>query len=86
MYKIIAGATLSWSELNEVIIDIETQVNHRPLGYIEDNVELPILTPASLVFQRTNQLPEEQASRIQDPNLPRQAKYLQTCKDHTWNQ
>ena len=86
MYKIIAGATLSWSELNEVIIDIETQVNHRPLGYIEDDVELPILTPASLVFQRTNQLPEEQASRIQDPNLPRQAKYLQTCKDHTWNQ
>ena len=85
MYKVIGGATLSWSELNEVILDVETQVNRRPLGYVEDDVELPILTPASLMFQRTNQLPEEQAWRIQDPNLRRRAKYLQTCKDHMWN-
>ena len=37
------------------------------------------------MFQRTNQLPEEQTWRIQDPNLRRRAKYLQTCKDHMWN-
>ena len=85
MYKVIGGATLSWSELNEVILDVETQVNRRPLGYVEDDVELPVLTPASFMFQRTNQLPEEQAWRIQDPNLRRRAKYLQTCKDHMWN-
>ena len=41
---------MSWSELNEVILDVETQVNRRPLGYVEDDVELPILTPASLMF------------------------------------
>ena len=64
---------------------METQVNRRPLGYIEGDVDLPILTPASLMFQRTNQLPEEQTWRIQDPNLRRRAKYLQTCKDHMWN-
>lgn len=71
--------------MNEVILDVETRVNRRPLGYIEDDVELPILTPASLMFQRTNQPPEEQTWRIQDPNLRRRAKYLQTCKDHMWN-
>ena len=85
MYKVIGGATLSWNELNEVILDVETQVNRRPLGYVEDDVELPVLTPASFMFQRTNQLPEEQAWRIQDPNLRRRAKYLQTCKDHVGN-
>lgn len=85
MYKVIGGAALTWSKLNEVILDVETQVNRRPLGYIEDDVELPILTPASLMFQRTNQLPEEQTWRIQDPNLRRRAKYLQTCKDHMWD-
>ena len=58
--KVIGGDTLSWSELNEVILAVETQVNRRPLDYVEDDVELPILTPASLMFQRTNQLPEEQ--------------------------
>lgn len=71
MYKVIRGATLTWSELNEVILDVETRANHRPLGYIKDDVELPILTPASLMFQQTNQLPEEQTWRIQDPNLRR---------------
>ena len=84
MYKVIGGATLAWGELNEVILDVETQINRRPLGYVEDDVEVPILTPASFMFQRTNQLPEQQAWR-EDLNLRRQAKYLKTCKDQMWN-
>ena len=51
MYKVIGGATLSWNEVNEVLLDVQTQVNRRPLGYVEDDVELPILTPASFMFQ-----------------------------------
>lgn len=84
MYKVIGGATLAWGELNEVILDVETQINRRPLGYVEDDVEVPILTPASFMFQRTNQLPEQQAWR-EDLNLRRRAKYLKTCKDQMWN-
>ena len=38
MYKVIGGATLSWNELTEVLLDVETQVNRRPLGYVEDDV------------------------------------------------
>ena len=85
MYKVIGGATLSWNELTEVLLDVETQVNRRPLSYVEDDVELPILTPASFIFQRTNQLPEEQTWRIEDTNLRKRAKFLQTCKNHMWN-
>ena len=33
MYKVIGGATLSWSELSEVLLDIEIQINRRPLQY-----------------------------------------------------
>jgi len=51
MHKVIGKATLSWNELTEVLLDVETQVNRRPLGYVEDDVELPILTPASFMFQ-----------------------------------
>ena len=82
MYKVIGGATLSWNELTEVLLDAETQVNRRPLGYVEDNVDLPIQTPASFMFQRTNQLPEEQTGRIEDTNLRQRARFLQTCKTH----
>lgn len=31
MYKAIRGATLSWNELTEVLLDVEIQVNCRPL-------------------------------------------------------
>ena len=51
MYKAIGGATLTWSELSEVLLDVETQVNRRPLSYVEDDVELPILTPATFLYQ-----------------------------------
>jgi len=85
MYEAIGGATLTWSELSEVLLDVETQVNHRPLGYVEDDVELPILTPATFLYQRTNQLPKEETWRITDRDIRRRAKYLQTCKDKMWS-
>lgn len=85
MYKTIGGATLTWSELNEVLLDVETQVNRRPLSYVEDDVELPILTPATFLYQRTNHLPEEETWRITDRDIRRRAKYLRTCKDQMWS-
>ena len=45
MYKVIGGATLSWNELTEVLLEVETQVNRRPPAYVKDDVELPILSP-----------------------------------------
>ena len=60
MYKVIGGASLTWPELSEVLLDVETHINRRPLSYVEDDVELPTLTPSTFLFQRTNQLPEEE--------------------------
>ena len=39
LYKTIGGATLTWPELSEVLLDVETQINRRPLSYAEDDVE-----------------------------------------------
>ena len=50
MYKVIGGATLTWSELSEVLLDVETQINRRPLSYMENDVQLPTLTPSSFLF------------------------------------
>ena len=36
---------LRWAELEEVVLDVEVALNNRPLGYLEDDVELPVLTP-----------------------------------------
>ena len=53
MFKVIGRATPTWDELSEVLLDVEIQVNRSPLSYVEDDLELPILTPASFLFQRS---------------------------------
>ena len=84
MYKVIGGGVLTWEELSEVLLDVETQINRRPLSYVEDDVELPVLTPSSFLFQRTNQIPEQESWRIEDPDLRKRVKYLKNCKDDLW--
>ena len=84
MNKVIGGGMLTWDELSEVLLDVETQINRRPLSYLEEDLELPILTPSTFLYQRTNQIPEQDTWRIRDRDLPKRAKYLKTCKDNLW--
>ena len=39
--------------MQDVLLDIEVTLNNRPLGYQEDDIELPTLTPNSLQFVGT---------------------------------
>ena len=75
---------MSWSELEEVILDIELALNNRPLSYVEDDVQLPILTPNVMMFGVPNHLPEEDADNVEDADLRKRAKYLRKCKDSLW--
>ena len=84
MYKVIGGGALSWTELSEVLLDVETQINRRPLSYLEDDVEMPLLSPSTFLFQRTNHLPEKEAWRFKEVDLRKRAKYLKACKDSLW--
>lgn len=83
-YKTIRGEMLSWTELCEVVIEVETQLNQRPLSYVEDDVQLLLLTPASFLFQKSNRLLEQELWREEDVDLHKRAKYLKTCKDTLW--
>ena len=60
---------LSWPELSEVVLDVDTQLNRRPLCYVEDDVHLPLLTPSSFLFQRSIPLPEREPWREEDYDL-----------------
>ena len=48
---------------------------------MEDDIELPILTPSSLLHMQPNALPELEPNNIQDYDLRKRAKYLGKCKD-----
>lgn len=45
LYKSIGNGLLLWNELQEVVLDVEVALNNRPLDYVKDDIELPILTP-----------------------------------------
>ena len=70
--------------MEEFILDVEVAINNRPLGYLED-VQLPTLTPNSMMFTQPNDLPEEEVNAVEDPDLSKRAKYLyRRCKDAMW--
>lgn len=81
LHKSIGSGWLSWAELQDVLLDVEVSLNNRPLSYVEDDAEMPILTPSSLLYLQPNTLPELELHDVQDYDLRKWAtsKYLQKC-------
>ena len=50
LYKSLVNAHLIISELEGIALDIEININNRPLMYVDNDIELPILTPNSLIY------------------------------------
>ena len=77
LFKTIGNGLLSWMELlQKVLLDVEVALNNRLLDYVEDDIQLPILTPSSLLHLQPNVLPELEPKHIQDYDLRKRAKYL----------
>ena len=56
-------------------------LNNRPLCYQEEDVQLPTLTPNTLLFLNANLLPELQPHQLDDKDLRKRAKFLLRSKD-----
>ena len=84
-YKTVGGGLLAWDELSEVLLDVEVTINNRPLSYLEEDVQLPTLTPNSLLFVNSNNMPELQPYHQEDRDLRKRAKFLKKTKDAMWS-
>ena len=83
-YKAIGNNTLLWEELSEVVLDVEVALNNRPLSYIEDDVELPVLTPNSMLNINPSVLPELKPHHIDNRDLRKRTKFMIKCKESVW--
>ncbi|KAK3742407.1 hypothetical protein QZH41_020716, partial [Actinostola sp. cb2023] len=83
--KTIGNGFLWWKELEEVLLDVEVTLNNRPLSYVEEDLQLPTLTPNSMLFLNSNALPDLQPHHVESGNLRKRAKYLLKCKEAMWN-
>ena len=82
--KSVGNGTLTWAELQDVLLDVEVALNNRPLSYVEEDLQLPLLTPNMLQFGRPNLLPDSKAHHQENPDLRKRARYLARCKDVIW--
>ena len=85
LYKCIGNSLLSWAELQEVLLDIEVALNNSPLGYVDEDIQLLILTPSSFLYGQPNILSQLEPHRIEEHDLRNRAKYLKKCKDTPWS-
>ena len=83
-YKTVGQGLLTWEELSEVILDIEVTMNNRPLCYVEEDVQLPTLTPNVFLMLNSNVLPELQPYHVEERDLRKRAKFLMKTKDTMW--
>ena len=83
--KCIGNGMLKWKELEEVLLDVEVTLNNRPLSYIEDEVQFPVLTPNTLLFANSNILPELETHHIARTVICADVpKHLLRCKEAVW--
>ena len=54
LYKAGGSTSLTWNMLEDLLLDVEAALNNRPLSYVEDDPQLPVLTTNSLMFHRPN--------------------------------
>ena len=68
-YKTVGNGMLSFSKLAEIVTDMEVAINNRLLDYVEEDVQLPLLAPNSLLFLQPNYLLELEPHHLEEPNL-----------------
>ena len=84
MYKVIGGSSLNWKELADVVLDVEICLNNRPLAYVEDDVELSVLTPNLMITGESCVLPDEDSGSSEEEEMKRRAKHVLRCKKAIW--
>ena len=83
LFKAIQRAHLTKQELEEILLDIEIVLNNRPLIYIEDDIQMPVLTPNLLFYGQSIMILEE---RLDEDilEIKRRQRYINKCKEATW--
>ena len=76
LYKTVGKSKLEWHELSEILRDIETTLNNRPLAYMEEDIEFPVLTPNSLVLGQQLIIPNKDPENAKEKDLRKHHKYF----------
>ena len=83
LYKSVGKANLISNELEEILLDIENTLNNRPLCYLKDHIQFPIVTPNTLVYGKDMYNLGDDIDSV-NGDLRKRAKYIRMCKNNAW--
>ena len=84
LYRTIGKAMMTWVELEEVLLDIEIILNNRPLTYIEEVIDKPILTPNSSILGSDVNFPDAARHENESETMKKRHKNIKWCKEALW--
>ena len=84
LFKSPGKTCLSWNELESVLLDIEVNLNNRPLIYIEDDIQYPILTSNTMLLGRDILMLDEDLEEDDKNSWKKRQKYIVRCKGAAW--
>ena len=79
--KVVGRRFLSYSELEEVLLDVETSMNNRPLLYQGEEFEQPVLTPNTLLRGKPTPILEQDLEKIGEEDVTKRMRFLQKSKE-----
>ena len=80
--KAIGRGFLTYSELEEVLLDVECVTNNRPLCYQGEDFENEVITPNILLRGRPARLLEEDLQKLnEEDNVTKRLIYVKICKE-----
>ena len=83
--KVLGRRFLSYPELEEVLLDIETSMNNRPLLYQGEEFQQSVLTPNTLLRGKPTPILEQDLAKIGEEDVTKQIRFSQKCKEQLRN-
>ena len=80
--KVVGRSTLNFEELEEVLLDVECVTNNRPLCYVGEEFEEPVITPAILLRGKPSSVLEQDIEQLEaNDNMTRRLLFIRRSKD-----
>ena len=81
--KAIEKASLTFSELEEILLDVECFMNNRPLVYLGEEFEDRTITPNILLSSEPAKFLEDNTEVLEEETkMTRRLRYLKQCREH----
>ena len=72
--------------MEEVLLDVEINMNDRPLTYIKEDIQHSVLTPNSMILGRDTKMVDGNMveNKEEDLSWRKRQKHIKRCKDAAW--